>query len=243
MRRILSSGVTLFIMTGAGPALWAAEPLILNEEVQEYSPAHCAQILADPQGNLTFDQVRIADPVWRDNRQDVINFAFSDSAYWIRTRIQNPGEKQRDMILELSFPLHDYVDVYVALENNKFHHFATGDRRPFASRPIDHAHFLFPVSVPPDGRRDVYIRLQSHDGLHEAAPLILRDRSAFIKADSWSNYYNGAIFGILLIMLKISSNTVNHHAKNIYRKLNVHNRSELSRKAASAGLLDDSDPQ
>ncbi|MCB1319312.1 MAG: hypothetical protein KDK34_03610, partial [Leptospiraceae bacterium] len=29
----------------------------------------------------------------------------------------------------------------------------------------------------------------------------LRDRSAFIKADSWSNYYNGAIFGILLIMI------------------------------------------
>lgn len=37
--------------------------------------------------------------------------------------------------------------------------------------------------------------------------------------------------------LKVSVNTVNHHAKNIYRKLNVHNRSELARKAADAGLL------
>ncbi len=35
----------------------------------------------------------------------------------------------------------------------------------------------------------------------------------------------------------ISVNTVNHHAKNIYRKLNVHNRTELARKAAEAGLL------
>lgn len=36
----------------------------------------------------------------------------------------------------------------------------------------------------------------------------------------------------------VSKNTVNHHAKNIYKKLNVHNRTELARKAASAGLLD-----
>lgn len=39
-------------------------------------------------------------------------------------------------------------------------------------------------------------------------------------------------------VLKVSVNTVNHHAKNIYRKLNVHNRSELARKAASSGFLD-----
>lgn len=38
--------------------------------------------------------------------------------------------------------------------------------------------------------------------------------------------------------LGCSVNTVNHHAKSIYRKLNVHNRSELARKAAAAGLLD-----
>ena len=38
-------------------------------------------------------------------------------------------------------------------------------------------------------------------------------------------------------LLGVSVNTVNHHAKNIYRKLNVHNRSELARKAAQAGLL------
>ena len=38
--------------------------------------------------------------------------------------------------------------------------------------------------------------------------------------------------------LDVSRNTVNHHAKSIYKKLNVHNRSELARKAAEAGILD-----
>ncbi len=38
-------------------------------------------------------------------------------------------------------------------------------------------------------------------------------------------------------ILKVSVNTVNHHAKSIYRKLNVHNRTDLARKAASAGWI------
>ena len=40
-------------------------------------------------------------------------------------------------------------------------------------------------------------------------------------------------------ILGCSYHTVHHHARSIYRKLDVHNRSELAGKAASAGLLDD----
>ncbi len=39
--------------------------------------------------------------------------------------------------------------------------------------------------------------------------------------------------------LKVSINTVNHHAKNIYKKLNVHNRSQLAKKVMSSEILDD----
>ncbi len=37
--------------------------------------------------------------------------------------------------------------------------------------------------------------------------------------------------------LGLSKHTIHTHVKNIYRKLNVHNRVELARKAAEAGLL------
>jgi DNA-binding NarL/FixJ family response regulator len=40
-------------------------------------------------------------------------------------------------------------------------------------------------------------------------------------------------------MLGCSRGTLNTHARNIYKKLNVHNRMDLARKARAAGLLDD----
>ncbi len=56
----------------------------------------------------------------------------------------------------------------------------------------------------------------------------------------------GKTIALVADFLKVSVNTVNHHAKNIYKKLNVHNRSELARKVVSSGLLDhdlQSDPE
>ncbi len=50
---------------------------------------------------------------------------------------------------------------------------------------------------------------------------------------------NGKTIARVADILQCSVHTVNHHAKNIYKKLNVHNRSELAKKAAAAGLLED----
>lgn len=49
---------------------------------------------------------------------------------------------------------------------------------------------------------------------------------------------NGRTIPQVAEFLGCSHHTVTHHAKSIYRKLNVHNRSELARKAAAAGLLE-----
>ena len=48
---------------------------------------------------------------------------------------------------------------------------------------------------------------------------------------------NGMTIPQVAEFLGCSPHTVTHHAKKIYKKLNVHNRSELARKAAAAGLL------
>lgn len=221
LRLGLACAFGLFVI---GPAGLQAEGRIrLEPDRASYDLGSVFEILEDPTGKLTFAELRwvpggrsfnssLRSPSgsqpggrsltdWRQSEQDVINFAFSDSAYWLRTRIENPGPADRDLILELAFPLHDYVDAYMEEANGSFRAVRTGDRRPFDTREIDHPHFLFPVSVSAGAVRSVYLRLDSEDGLHEAAPLVLRDRAAFEAADSLNNYVNGLLFGFLLIML------------------------------------------
>lgn len=47
----------------------------------------------------------------------------------------------------------------------------------------------------------------------------------------------GKTIGRVAEFLGVSKYTVQHHVKNIYKKLNVHNRAELVRKASDFGLL------
>ncbi|TGJ98467.1 DNA-binding response regulator [Leptospira langatensis] len=47
----------------------------------------------------------------------------------------------------------------------------------------------------------------------------------------------GKTIGRVAEFLGVSKYTVQHHVKNIYKKLNVHNRAELVRKASDIGLL------
>ena len=194
----------LFSLVCLYPFALGAEAIVpLEPGRDKYDSGRAYEVLEDPDGKLTFANVRSAAHAdeWRTSDQDVLNFAFSDSVFWVRTRIENPGERERDLILELAHPLHDYVDGYIEEDGGAFRKSRTGDRRSFATREIDHPHFLFPVRVPGGQSRMVYLRLASHDGLHEAAPLVLRDRDTFDREDSLAGYVNGLLFGITLIML------------------------------------------
>ncbi len=50
---------------------------------------------------------------------------------------------------------------------------------------------------------------------------------------------SGKTLAKVAALLGCSYHTIHHHARSIYQKLEVHNRSELAARAAAAGLLDD----
>ncbi len=77
----------------------------------------------------------------------------------------------------------------------------TGDRLPFNSRPVDYHNFLFKFDISPGETRQIYLRLQSHDGLHEPCPIILWDQQFFALANGHRNMGMGLFFGITLVMI------------------------------------------
>ncbi|MGM0477168.1 MAG: 7TMR-DISM family protein, partial [Pseudomonadota bacterium] len=149
------------------------------------------------------EQVRNASPEqWRPaDGDDALNFSFDDDAWWVRLRLTNPSDAPVQRLLEVATPLQDYVDLHVVKDGEPVASHLTGNRRPFESRPVHHRHFVFPVELAPGGEATLYLRLDTHDGLHEAVPLRLWTYGDFNESSQQSQLIYGLYYGALLAML------------------------------------------
>ncbi|MGR4066977.1 sensor domain-containing diguanylate cyclase [Halomonas sp. LR3S48] len=149
---------------------------------------------------------------WQASRQETLNFSFSGSAWWLRLRVENGSNDEVRRLLELAMPLHDYLDGYVVDEQGEIvSQWQTGNRRNFDSRPIAHRTFVLPVYIPPGESREIFLRLDTHDGLYDATPLYLMNDASFLaKAQrelmAFSLYF-GALMALLIYNLLLYIST------------------------------------
>ena len=181
--------------------LFAGEPVVLEKGKGKYHLGLHLEILEDPGKQMTWQEATspASEHRWHGNKTEIPNFAYSRSAYWLRLKIKNPFQEQKKMLLEVAWPLHDYIDAYI--ENAGVVAVTkTGDWRPISSRQKKHRHFLFDVQLPPGQVVPVLLRFQSHDGLHEPIPLVLWESDAFMAKDTRTHYFLGILMGILAVM-------------------------------------------
>ncbi len=139
---------------------------------------------------------------WGRSRQETLNFSFSDSAWWLKLRVENSSGRPVRRLLELAMPLHDYLDGYVVDPQGEIvREWRTGNRRSFDSRPIDHRTFVLPIHVPAGESRQVFLRLDTHDGLYDATPLFLMDDASFLAKAQRELMAFSLYFGALLALL------------------------------------------
>ena len=118
------------------------------------------EVLEDPSGKLDFAAVR-ASTAFGPAPATGTNFGFTRSAWWVRFRLDNPGDEDRRVILREDYPLLDHLDLWAAEPNGSWRHTATGDRTPFSTREFDHRDFLFDLAVPAGSERTFYLRVES----------------------------------------------------------------------------------
>ena len=180
----------------------AAPTVHLEPGVGQYELGLYADILEDQPGTLTIDQVMSPAYAnqWVQSQQAKPNFAFSDSAYWMRITLTSEMQISKTWWFEVAFALQDYIDYYVLHEGKIVSLIHTGDRTPFNSRQVDYRNFIFEIDIGPGETREIYVRFQSHDGVHEPCPVILWDQKAFALANGTRNLGMGLYFGIMLAM-------------------------------------------
>lgn len=137
------------------------------------------------------------DSAWQHSSGASINLGYADSAWWVRFSLNNAADQRLRFVLDLGWPLLDLLDVYLLRDGQVLSRWATGDQRPFATRPIETKTFAFPFEIGPGESREVILRLDLRDGAYDLIPLSLWTPAAYFAAEQTRNLWMGAYFGAI----------------------------------------------
>ncbi len=154
-------------------------------------------VLEDVSGRMELADVQRRGADFRPApRQDgtEINFGYSSSAWWLRLDLEAEPAAPRDWLLEVAFPTLDSVDYF----GPGGEHLSTGDRQPFAARPLAHRNFVFPVHLNATGTGRVWLRVASEGTL--TVPLHLWQSEAFWQQSQSGYAVLSVYFGMLLAL-------------------------------------------
>jgi signal transduction histidine kinase/PAS domain-containing protein len=177
-------------------------PVILSDEQGEYPLGQHMEILEDPGGTLTIQDV--SSPAYQGkfvaSQAQVPVFGFTDSAYWVRIKFDNPSHNFYSSFLDVLFSNLHYVDLYTPLPDNKgFSVKQAGSARSPATRDLRFPRVIFTLQSPPQSQETIYMRFQS--GTSMTLNLMLWSQSAFFNYSIREQIAFGLFFGVLIGLL------------------------------------------
>jgi diguanylate cyclase (GGDEF)-like protein len=165
--------------------------------VASFALATQVSIFEDPSGRLSLADVQRRGNEFRPAQvqgDEAINFGYSSSAWWLRFELEPVPAAPRDWLLEVAFPTLDNVEFF----GPGGERLSTGDRLPFAQRPLAHRNFVFPVHLLEAGTSTVWLRIASEGTL--TVPLRLWQGEAFWQDSHASYAVLSVYFGMLLAL-------------------------------------------
>lgn len=160
------------------------------------APGKEVAVLEDASGTLSLDDVKrrslefVSLPMHGDS---AINFGYSASAWWLRFTVE-AQPAPRDLLLEVAFPTLDRIDYF----GPNGEHLSAGDRLSFATRPVAHRNFVFPLHL--DGWKSgtVWLRVESEGTL--TIPLRVWQTEAFWQNSNVGYALHSVFLGMLLAL-------------------------------------------
>lgn len=194
------------LATGDEAGAYSRDPatpgILIGDTRQGVGPVNRFDVLEDPGLSLDLDAVlALPDSRWHANPHPDVQVGFSTSAWWVRFSLTNQTGQDQRRVLQVDWPLLDWVDLYQLHGAEVVGIWQTGDQRPFATRPLETRDFAFPLYLPAGETHRILLRLALSDGLFRPIGLRLWEVRAFQTASQWGNILGGAYFGALLALL------------------------------------------
>jgi signal transduction histidine kinase len=177
------------------------EPLVLSDEQGEYPLGLHMDILEDPGGELTIDEVTSAQysSQFTPSQEEVPNYGYTDSIFWLRLNLRNETSHTNLWLLESQFPNLNYLDLYLPSEQGGYWVKQSGALRPFGTRDIPYYHVVFEIPLAYQEEQAFYIRVGS--GSSMTLGFTLWSPVAFATNKFANMLRIGLFYGALIILL------------------------------------------
>ncbi|WP_227520232.1 7TM diverse intracellular signaling domain-containing protein [Marinobacter sp. LV10R510-11A] len=133
---------------------------------------------------------------WQPLENSSPNFGYTQDTVWFR--FDAPANSKIDM-LEVAYAHLDHIAFYLTENGEVTETITTGDRYPFAQRPILNRHFLFPFSA--NARADRQILLEIHTQGTLQVPMALWNTQTFFEHASVEEQLHAIYYGILISVI------------------------------------------
>jgi two-component system, sensor histidine kinase LadS len=128
---------------------------------------------------------------------DAVSFGYSAEAVWLRLPLRNSGAEPVQAMLDVSYPLLQYLDVMLlASDGEVVVRHELGYQRPFAERLWPGGNFAVPITLAPGETRTLLLRVASANSL--IVPARLWRAEAFASFDQRRLALQMLYFGLAL---------------------------------------------
>ena len=173
-------------------------PLLLNDEGNGISLNSALSYVEDPDSTLTIGDLLSDQVQWTQNGEKTFNKSYNESSWWLRIEIDNPTDKTQSRLLEISYPVLDYIDVYLVSKGELLAEHQLGDKFPYHKRLYDHRNFIIPLDWQAQQHLTVYLRVASSSAVQ--VPVTLWDEQSFFGFDTTRTILQGIFFGTMIVI-------------------------------------------
>jgi serine phosphatase RsbU (regulator of sigma subunit) len=190
--------ITAFLLAAMYAPLVAMKPLIIDDPFSSVQFGKDIDYIEDKNKSITIETITDEKMVWTRSKSNSINFGFTPSVYWFRFAVDNRQTANREVYLEISYPMLDYIELYVPQKNGSFLVKKTGDHYPFNDREIVDRNFIIPL-LAENGLKTCYIRIETSSSLNFS--ILLMSNKAYIKRINIEYPLFWIYYGLMMVMV------------------------------------------
>jgi len=191
---IFFTGIFLFYLQAF------SDEIHINPDTDHLELGNKVFYLEDKVGQISIDAIlnSYSQKPWKKSTADTLSFGYTGSAYWIKATLINDTDEQQSRLIEIAYPVLDYLDIYFVHQGKIKSMYTLGDKQPFSNRPIKHRHFVVPLEIMGHMTLELYFRAKTSSSMQ--LPLIIWKERTFLENGQKQLLGLGIYFGIMFVM-------------------------------------------